>query len=371
MEGIMAIRKLSWHTMRRVLFAGIREKLAGITSNDLRAQVPKGNVILLHGWREHMNSPTFLPLGFALRDAGYNVLMFDFPNHGGNVTEESDRGHVSSFWSLVYLVRIIVFRVLLSRSRGKLPTYVLGYSMGALTLMLLLVKKMLLRRGIAGAIFVSIPLRVTHNASEAVRRFEPAIRAFRGILKRLKPRHPVSESRQRNPDDPNYYYGPANLCTAIEIYDAAAAVTAPGKMELLAQVAHIAFLHGKDDDVAPSLDALSGFRRIVGESPNAYVEFQREDGVTKYETLDSRHILHMYAGIGHDIFAHSDVIVSDIATVLDRWSAKGDFVPIFADEDSGIITDITDFVFWAIHEIFAHLWNARHRLFALLRFRRR
>ena len=96
----MGIRKISWHAMRRALFARIRDELRGLPSIDLRAANPKGNVILCHGWREHMTFPTFIAFAFAVHASGYNVYVFDWPNHGKNLKQEGPAAvFATSRWS--------------------------------------------------------------------------------------------------------------------------------------------------------------------------------------------------------------------------------------------------------------------------------
>jgi len=81
---------------------------------------PKGAVVLCHGYAGDC-SPDFIyaPL---LRDAGYNILFFDFRGHGA-----SD-GHNTS---LVYLERVDLLAALdFLKSRGIPRVALLGFSMG-------------------------------------------------------------------------------------------------------------------------------------------------------------------------------------------------------------------------------------------------
>lgn len=344
----------SLHTLRRIFFARVRKPL-GMTS-QFRLEPPalstKGNVLVGHGWSEHMLSPTFLPLPISLFFAGYNVSGFDLPNHGAHVNEH-DRGIIKSYQKFVSIFRAVIFRVLFSRARGHRRTVLVVYSTSALLAKRLLEQHPLLRQGIWGVIFVSSPLEVTQNASERVQNFIPKIMPYRNVLKHLVPHFPVSGPREPSPDDPYHSDRKVPLCTAVEIFNAASDATAAGALELIADVPCVAFIHGKNDKVATWEHARKAFLRIAGEDSSALLT-KNEHGVERIQNANGTRVAIAYPGIGHDIFAESDRIIPDIIEILDGWMKVGKFTPVFFDEKS-LDYDLVDFTLWSLEELFRRL----------------
>ena len=355
--------------MRRVVFRLLAKGLEGVSSLELRRHNEnggKGNVILLHGWREHMLHPTLHQLALQLFEAGYDsVTAVDMKNHGVHA-DERERGMVYSYRHIVRELRFVVYRILLSRSRGQAPTYVIGYSLGGLIAMLLLQMSALLRPRIGGVIFISVPLRVTQNASTLVQKFIPVLKPLSGLLKRAAAHYGVQGKKAPDPDDKYYYYGPIPLCTSIEIYNAVRAANTPGKMEKLAALRNVAFIHGTSDEVAPWQDVRHALRRAVSTdfTKLSSISFP---GAREYHSEDGSRVLLIYRRVGHDIFNESTRVYGDVVRILDGWSEQK-FEPLFHEDKEYLLRDLADLgIFW-IAEFFTSLWNARHRFLSFLRF---
>ncbi len=365
------MEKPTLQAMRRVIFSRLRDLLGKIDWIDRRVQTDrvKGNAIVLHGMREHMDSPSFAALVVALHSAGYNVLACNFPHHGAHTEGDAKRGSVQSFWEWIDVARVLCYRVLLSRTRGKHPTFVISYSAGALSTARLLQLKPLLRKGIAGAVFLSIPLKVDHNASVELRRWMPYIRPVRGFLKRIAPNYPVSCAKEESLDDPHYFTGPYTLLTSVEIYNATIAATATGFIERLRDVEHIAFMHGIQDEIAPVHAAYDAWKRIVGEDLDACIKVKRQGGFRQVTTLDRKRAFYQYAGVGHNILAESPQCILDVVTTLNGWLKTAKPEPVFTDDGFLTPEDLLKFGWYAISRAFGMIWDMKHMLLKMLRFR--
>lgn len=365
------MEKPTLHAMRRVIFSRLRDLLGKIDWIDRRVQTDrvKGNAIVLHGMREHMDSPSFAALIVALHTAGYNVLACNFPHHGAHTDGDAKRGSVQSFWEWIDVARVLCYRVLLSRTRGNHPTFVISYSAGALSTARLLQLKPLLRKGLAGAVFISIPLKVDHNATVELRRWMPYIRPMRGVLKRIVPNFPVSSPKEEVPDDPHYFRGPYTLLTSVEIYNATIAATAPGYIERLRDMEHIAFMHGIQDEIAPVHAAHEAFKRIVGEDFDSCIKQRRQGGFRQLMTPDKKRAFYQYAGVGHDILEESPQCTADIVATLDSWLPTAKPEPVFTDDGFLTPQDLLHFGWYAISHALSMIWDMKHMLLKMLRFR--
>ncbi|MEC9344345.1 MAG: alpha/beta hydrolase, partial [Pseudomonadota bacterium] len=94
----------------------------------------KGTVILLHGRTEYIEK--YHETVSDLRDAGYEVLTFDWRGQGGSerLLKDRKRGHVDSFDQYVTDLDTILNEIALPDCRG--PLYLLAHSTGGLVTLL-------------------------------------------------------------------------------------------------------------------------------------------------------------------------------------------------------------------------------------------
>jgi len=90
----------------------------------LPSAVPKGAVVIVHGYAEH--SGRYDHVGGALADAGYAVHAYDQRGHGRS---EGDRALVRSMDEYLDDLDLFVARVA-TRHSTSTPTFILGHSMG-------------------------------------------------------------------------------------------------------------------------------------------------------------------------------------------------------------------------------------------------
>ncbi len=275
----------------------INERLGQVTRLEVRPRASRaiGNVVVLHGYRDRLWDLAILIK--ALSDAGFNVLAYDLPNHGTSIEDEAQRGKIVSFKDYVTTAKIMVWRMLLSRTRGQLPTYIVGYSLGALIATSLMELDPLIQRKIKGLVPVSLPLEFQYTVRPYLRPLKwPIERIIFPLADRFLSDVPVDrliftkQSRSLNlpqinkeiaealgdETDPFYYSGPIVVHMARVFHDAAVgALRGISKITL-----PVLFVHGRNDAVASLHGVQKAYLRI-GSAERDHVLFEN---------------------VGHDIF---------------------------------------------------------------------
>ncbi|MCH7882964.1 alpha/beta fold hydrolase [Patescibacteria group bacterium] len=274
----------------------LAKPLKKVSTLDWRPAGAIGNVVFFHGYRSRMGM--ILPFLDTLANAGFNVFACDLPNHGTSVEVERERGSIKSFCDLLDTARAMVLTVLVSSSRRRMPTFIIGHSLGALITVRLLQSRPRIKRHVQGVVCVSMPFSVDHNVTKTVKRFRWLLNPLAPFLRRLFPNLPVDkpafasdgrsiiEEDVRAMRDDLYYKGPLRLSTALEIRGGVdKAREEIGKLDI-----PLLFVHGEHDEVAP----LGALEEIYPHIPSSEKELMR------------CHVM------GHDILNESNEAVAHI-----------------------------------------------------------
>lgn len=249
-----------------------RECLSKVSTHDHRLLGAKANAVILHGLRGHMRTKAMRKLADALEDAGCNTTICDLPQHGTNAGKKQRWTKIKSFKDFVRIARAMTYITLLSRSRGDLPTFIIGYSLGALITIRLLQLNPFIRKNIKGVICLSTPLKVDHHAGKAIRRNRQLIERLSPFLLKYLPWLPVSKvpssktGRLAADDeewvtDPLFYKGPLVFRMAWKIRTAAQ--NANNNLGLINMP--ILFLHGGKDAISPLSAVMKAYGNIPSE----------------------------------------------------------------------------------------------------------
>ena len=200
--------------------------------HDQPEWLAKGNVIILHGYRGHVRAPHFKGLANAFDDASFNVATCDLPNFGKSEPKDPKwRGQIPSFALLVKVSKGMTYADLTSKTKHNKPIVIIGYSVGALTIMRFLQTYPYIQKYIAGAVFISVPLRVEQNADPKILKYRRVIEPFFGMFARARPHWSVAkyEPDEFSADDPMHFKGDMEAVTANQIRKASKA--ARGRLE--------------------------------------------------------------------------------------------------------------------------------------------
>lgn len=230
------------------------------TWHDQKETLMAGNAIIVHGYRGNVRAQHFKDLANALDDAQFNIASFDLPNFGKSRHERPElEGQIVSFAELVRTLKSMLFAILESRSKSKVPTILVGYSIGALVILRLMQIYPSLQKYVAGVVLIAVPLRVDHNARKELLRWKKVVKPFFKLLVRVYPGMPVSayEEDEYSRGDPHHFKGAMNAWTANQIL--VASEKARASMSRIS--VPVLFIHGSDDATAP----LEDMERAYGE----------------------------------------------------------------------------------------------------------
>jgi alpha-beta hydrolase superfamily lysophospholipase len=250
-EGIRAYQRQEHKRIRARVYR---------TFHDQPEHLGIGNVVIVHGYRGNTRAEHFKQLANSFDDAGFNTASFDLPNFGKSQALRPElEGQVVSFAELVRAYKSVLFAMLDSRSKSKVPTILVGYSIGALVIVRLLQIYPYLQKHVAGIILIATPLRVDHNARAEILKWKKVLRPLFGVIARAHPGMSVAtyEPDEFSQDDPRHYKGAMNSWTAYQIL--VASERARESMSKI--VVPTLFLHGGEDATAP----LSDVERAFGE----------------------------------------------------------------------------------------------------------
>lgn len=221
----------------------------------------EGNAIIVHGYRGNVRAPHFKDLANAFDDAQFNIASFDLPNFGKSRNERPElEGQIPSFAMLIRTLKSMLFAMLESKSKSKVPTILVGYSIGALVILRLLQIYPYLQKYIAGIVLIAVPLRVDHNARKEILRWMKVVKPLFKLLVRVYPSMSVAtyEDDEFSRDDPQHYKGAMNAWTANQIL--VASEKARDNMHKI--FVPVLFIHGADDATAPLEDMENAFGRV-------------------------------------------------------------------------------------------------------------
>jgi alpha-beta hydrolase superfamily lysophospholipase len=118
----------------------------------------RGNLVLIHGYRDGQGSVDGWASDYC--NSGFNVATCDLPGHG-----ESANGKPGYFASMQELTDAVSALITMVWEQERVPTFVVGFSLGAFIELLLLTQQRALREGlIKGVVSVSAPLDVRGTA---------------------------------------------------------------------------------------------------------------------------------------------------------------------------------------------------------------
>ncbi|OGZ05649.1 MAG: hypothetical protein A2845_04815 [Candidatus Lloydbacteria bacterium RIFCSPHIGHO2_01_FULL_49_22] len=232
------------------------------TWHDQKESLMEGNAIIVHGYRGNVRAQHFKDLANAFDDAQFNVASFDLPNFGKsrNLRPELE-GQVVSFAELIRTLKSMLFAMLESRSKSKVPTILVGYSIGALVILRLLQIYPYLQKYVAGIVLIAVPLRVDHNARKELLRWKKVVKPFFKLLVRVYPSMSVAayEEDEFSTNDPHHFKGAMSAWTANQILVASEkARAAMGRIAV-----PVLFIHGNDDSTAPLEDMECAFGEVA------------------------------------------------------------------------------------------------------------
>lgn len=233
--------------------------------HDQPEWLAKGNVIILHGYRGHIRAPHFKELANAFDDECFNVATCDLPNFGKSKPKNpKNEGQIPSFAVLVKVAKAMTYAMLTSRTKRNKPIVLIGYSIGALTILRFLETYPYIQKYIACAVFISLPLRVEQNADPKILKYRQVLEPLFGAFAYVRPHWSVSkyEPDEFTVNDPEHFKGDMEANTANQVRKAAKA--ARERLERIKLP--VLFVHGDDDQVAP-LSAVEEAFGIISTPP--------------------------------------------------------------------------------------------------------
>lgn len=282
---------------------------------DMPEHVMQGNAVIVHGYRGNVRAQHFKDLANAFDDASFNVVSCDLPNFGKSAPLRPElEGQIAWFGELVRSLKSVLFAMLESRSKSKVPTILVGYSIGALVILRLLQIYPYLQRYVAGIVLIAVPLRVDHNARKELLRWKSVIRPFFRVLVRVRPSMSVAEYEvdEFSKDDPRHFKGAMKAWTANQILVASEKAREQKNMNRIH--VPVLFIHGSDDATAP-----------IEEMERAY-----EAIATKRDDKDKI----VYKNIDHLVLQKYRDAVLDIV----KWAnirvrlARDNVIPIYPEQ---------------------------------------
>lgn len=226
---------------------------------------PKAHVAIMHGYGEHIGR--YAQLASALNAAGFGVIGYDHRNHGQS---PGQRGYIERFSWLVEDAACFLQHA--QKKSGALPLFVLGHSMGGLTL----ARFLECHPGFEakGVVFSSPFVQIGDDVS-------PALIAIGNVLSVILPKLPVvdlepekissiPEEVARYMNDPLVFHGRIVARTGSELNGAVKLARAEaGKINLPTLI-----LHGTDDRLAP----IGGGEYLFEHISSADKIFKKYDG---------------------------------------------------------------------------------------------
>lgn len=315
--------------------------------HDQAGHAARGNVIILHGYRGHVRAPHFKELANAFDDEFFNVVTCDLPNFGRSIPlDPKYRGQIPSFNALIEVAKAMTYAILTSRSKNRVPTFLIGYSVGALTIMRFLEKYIAIQRFIAGVVFISLPLHVEQNADKRLLRYRHVLEPLFGIIAHALPHMPVAKYApdEFSQTDTDHFKGDMSAVTANEILRASKkAREGVGRISIPAL-----FVHGALDQVAPLasvMDAYNGIATPVG----------------------LKEII-VYNEVDHYVLQRQRKAITDIVAWVKMRAEENPIAPMQNDEWSeGLIQrsvrELFVIVFSALAQILLLFWGVAQSMF--------
>ena len=223
------------------------------TWHDQHEDVMEGNVIIVHGYRGNVRAQHFKDVANAFDDANCNIASFDLPNFGKSLAIRPElAGQIASFALLVRSLKSMLFAMLDSATKSKVPTILVGYSIGALVILRLLQIYPYLQKYVAGIVLIAVPLRVDHNARKELLRWKKVVRPFFRLIASVRPRMSVAhyEEDEYSIADPHHFKGAMNALTAYQIL-----INSKKARKNMTRIKiPVLFIHGAEDATAPLVD---------------------------------------------------------------------------------------------------------------------
>lgn len=324
--------------------------------HDQPEWLAKGNVIILHGYRGHVRAPHFKELANAFDDESFNVATCDLPNFGKSKPRNPKySGQIPSFALLIKVAKAMTYSMLTSRTKHGKPTILIGYSLGALTILRFLETYPYIQKYIAGAVFISLPLRVEQNADPKILKYRQVLEPLFSVFAYVQPHWSVAkyEPDEFSATDPAHFKGDMEAITANQVRKAAK--LARERLERIKLP--VLFVHGDNDQVAP-LDAVEEAFEVISTPA-------LDKKIIVYRAAD-HYILQRQRQSIPDIVAHvkemaekvpkQDISEDDIDDGLVARRGKQLFFIFFC-----IMTMLADWLFGVVHETWArfHAWYRR------------
>jgi alpha-beta hydrolase superfamily lysophospholipase len=254
-----------------------------------------GNALICHGYRGNIRAPHFKELANQFDDAGFNVASFDLPRYGKSRIERPElHGQIVSFAELVRAMKSMLFAILDSSQKSKVPTVLVGYSIGTLVILRMLQIYPYLQNYICAIVLVAAPLRVDQNARKELLKWKKVVKPLFKLLVRIRPHFAVAhyEPDEYSKDDPHHFKGAMNAWTANQILVA----SEKARVHIKKIRVPVLFIHGEDDQTSP-LDAMEWAYGQIGTPRD-----------------DKEKIV--YDGLGHLVLQKHRRAIEDII----RWS---------------------------------------------------
>lgn len=315
--------------------------------HDQAGHTAKGNVIILHGYRGHVRAPHFKELANAFDDEFFNVVTCDLPNFGRSAPlDPKYRGQIPSFNALIEVAKAMTYAILTSRSKNRLPLFLIGYSIGALTILRFLEKYFSIQKYIAGVVFISLPLQVEQNADKRLLRYRHVLEPLFGVFAHVLPHMPVAKYApdEFSHGDADHYKGDMSAVTANEILRASKlGREGVGRINISAL-----FVHGALDYVAPLEPVMHAFYGIATPA-------------------DMKEMI-IYNEVDHYVLQRHRKAIIDIVSWVKMRAEANPIAPMRNDEFSeGLIQrsvrELFVIVFSALAQIILLFWGVMQSMF--------
>lgn len=201
----------------------------------------KAAVVICHGYAEH--SGRYERLMEALAAAGYASIAMDHRGHGRSA---SLLGLVSNFDAIV--ADVTRYRTLAAERHDGKPIFLIGHSMGGMTVMLHIIRH---AQTLEGAVLIAPAIEVPDNIPDIMIKLSKVLGKVTPRLgvqpffnaEDLSTKRDVQEAAKT---DPLFYRGRIRARTGAQLYDAMVDVNATmGSISV-----PLLLLHGADDTVA-------------------------------------------------------------------------------------------------------------------------
>lgn len=142
-----------------------------------------GRAVLLHGYDD--DNTTLDPIKDELKNRRFSYVAPDLPGHG--FSANGSPGHFEDILEHELVAHSLTLYLLKSLEGRRKKVVLVGYSMGAIVILSLLINHPMLRNCVAGVVLISTPLEVRQNSVALIRNMHFLLKIARRSYGRAVP----------------------------------------------------------------------------------------------------------------------------------------------------------------------------------------